>query len=949
MRRRASSFPLYLVLALLFAAPTVHAQQIAPSPAAVQPDTLPLDPAVRAGTLANGMRYYIRENSRPEERAELRLVVNAGSVLETEDQRGLAHFVEHMAFNGTARFEKQAIIDYLESIGMRFGADLNAYTSFDETVYMLTVPTDSGDFLRQGFRILADWASAVTLDTAEVRKERGVVIEEWRLGQGSAERMRQQIFPVLFAGSMYGERLPIGTRESLESFDPGALRAYYESWYRPDLMAVIAVGGFDADAVESVLRAELGAVPAATNAAARPEHGLTAPDTTRVVVARDVEATNTRVEVYWLRPARDPNSVSAFRESLVTSLYNGMLNARFSELTQAADPPFVGAASQAGSFVRAADAYVLAAVVPDAGVLRGLDALLTEATRVARHGFTGTELERAQANLLRGYELAYAEREKTNSATYAAEYARHFLEDEPAPGIAWEFEQAQRLLPSITLADVNAVAAEWLSRAGRTIVVQMPQKDGLDGPTAQELRAVDARVAESTITAWSDDAVGEPLLPAPPEPGRVVATRSLDDIGVTEWTLANGIRVLVKPTDFRDDEILFAGVSAGGTSLATTDVLLSASLAAPTVQTMGFGAFSATQLQKALAGRAVSVSPAIGTTTEEIHGAAAPSDVETALQLVHLAFTAPRVDSTAFASLRDRTQAVLVNQAASPQAAFSDTLSATMTQNHPRNLRVDTATIRQWSLDEGLEFYRGRFADADDFAFTFVGTIDTASLRPLVERYLGSLPAQPGTEQVIDHGVRPPEGVVEKVVRKGLEPQAMTRIVFTGPFEFDERNRHLLRSLADVLEIRLRDELREERGGTYGVSVGAGYAHAPWQNYSVTLAFGAAPDSLDALAAAALAEIARLQEQPPSAETVQHVQEIQRRELEQGLRQNGYWLANLSGRQLTGEAPISPERQRALIDALTPDAISEAARRYLSLQRYVRVSLLPEADGQAGP
>ncbi|MHB1170351.1 MAG: M16 family metallopeptidase [Longimicrobiales bacterium] len=936
MRPAASRLLFPALLALLPSA------VLGQGPAAAPSDTLPLDPAVRTGVLPNGMHYYIRENSRPEERAELRLVVNAGSVLETEEQRGLAHFVEHMAFNGTDRFEKQAIIDYLESIGMRFGADLNAYTSFDETVYMLTVPTDSGDFLQNGFRILADWAHAVTMDTTEVRKERGVVIEEWRLGQGSAERMREQIFPVLFAGSKYGERLPIGTRENLTSFDPAELTAFYDAWYRPDLMAVIAVGDFDADSVEALVHAELGGIPAAPGAADRPSHALTAPDTTRVVVARDVEATNTRVEVYWLRPARDDNRIGAFRENLVTSLYNAMLNARFSELAQTADPPFIGAASQTGSFVRAADAYVLAALVPDTGVVRGLEALLTEAVRVARHGFTETELERARANLLRGYELAYAEREKTNSATYANEYANHFLENVPAPGIAWEYEQVQSILPAITLGDVNAVAGEWLSQPGRTIVVQMPEKEGLEPPTAAELLAIEERVSAASIAGYSDDAVSEPLLPVLPEPGRVVTTRTLDGIDVTEWTLSNGIRVLVKPTDFRDDEILFVGVSPGGTSHAPTDALITASLATPAVQTMGFGSFSATQLQKALAGKAVGVAPGIGSTSEEIRGAASPADLETALQLVHLAFTAPRVDSTAFESLRDRMRAVLANQAASPQAAFGDTLAAVMTQNHPRNVRIDTTTIDAWSLEGSIDFYRERFADGDDFAFTFVGTIDTTTLRPLVERYIGSLPTLPGREQPVDHGVRPPDGVVEKVVRRGLEPQAMTRIIFTGPFVYDVRNRHLLRSLADVLEIRLRDELREERGGTYGVSVGAGYSRTPWENYSVTLGFGAAPDSLDALASAALAEIEKLQNEPPALESVQHVQEIQRRELEQGLRQNSYWLANLSGRLLTGEPPISPALQRELIDALTPEAIREAARQYLSMQRYVRVSLFPE-------
>ncbi|MGH7443311.1 MAG: M16 family metallopeptidase, partial [Longimicrobiales bacterium] len=537
MRRCSLPFlALALVSALVVAPRAVAAQQselLAP---------LPVDSAVRTGTLDNGMHYYVRENHRPQERAELRLVVDAGSVLENDAQRGLAHFVEHMAFNGTANFEKQAIVDYLESIGMRFGADLNAYTSFDETVYMLTVPTDSAAYLEQGFRILGDWAHAVSFDTTEVRKERGVVIEEWRLGQGAGERIRAQIFPVLFGGSRYAERLPIGTRESIASFDYDDLVAFYETWYRPELMAVVAVGDFDADRVEALIREHIGAVPAAPLAQPRETYTVPPTDSTRIVIARDVEATNTVVEVYWLQPARVEGTVGAYRASLIEALYNSMLNARFAELAQAADPPFVGAASQGGSFIRAHEAYTLAALVADTGVVQGLDALLTEATRVARHGFTATELERARANLLRGYEQAFAERDKTNSASYANEYTSLFLEGVPSPGIAYEYELVQRLLPDITLDETNRVAGTWLGERGRTIVVQMPQQDDLTPPTADELRAVAARVDARDIAPYTDDVAGDVLLPTLPTPGRVVSTDSIVNIDVVEWTLSNGVR-----------------------------------------------------------------------------------------------------------------------------------------------------------------------------------------------------------------------------------------------------------------------------------------------------------------------------------------------------------------------------------------------------------------------
>ncbi len=917
----------------LSAAPQAHAQDV----------RLPVDGRVRTGTLANGLQYYVRENSLPANRAELRLAVNVGSIVEDDTQRGLAHFVEHMAFNGTRNFPKAELVNYLESIGMRFGSHLNAYTSFDETVYMLTVPTDTSAYLEQGFRILGDWAHAVSFDTTEVRKERGVVIEEWRLGQGAGERMRAQIFPVLFGGSRYAERLPIGTRESLESFAYDDLLAFYRTWYRPDLMAIVAVGDFDADGVEALIRKHIGAVPAVPPGEVRSTYTVPPADSTRVVIARDAEATNTIVEVYRLQPAREGGSAEAYRAGLIESLYNAMLNARFAELAQTAAPPFIGAASQAGGIVRPHDAYVLAALVADTGVVRGLDALLTEATRVARHGFTATELDRAKADLLRAYEQAFAERDKTNSASYANEYTSHFLEGEPSPGIAYEYELVQRMLPAVTVAEVNRVAGTWLDEPGRTIVVQMPERTALEAPSAAALREVAARVEARDIAAYTDDVGAEELLATLPAPGRVVDTRTLDRIDVVEWTLSNGVRVLVKSTDFKDDQILFRAVSPGGTSLAPLDDLVSASFATAAVQTMGVGTLSATQLQKALAGTAASATPFIGETSEGIQGAASPRDLEKALQLAHLYFTAPRIDSIAFGSIRERLHAALANQKASPQSAFQDTLALTMTQHHPRTLIVDTTMLADWSLDTSLDFYRDRFADADDFSFTFVGNIDLATLQPLVERYLGSLPPRDGDEAPRDHGVRPPERVVEKVVHKGVEPQARTQIAFTGPFDFTAVNRHLLRTLGDVLEIRLRDELREELGGTYGVSIGTDYAHAPWEHYGLVLQFGAAPESIDTLAVAALAEIRRLQQEGPSAELLARVQEMQRRELEESLRQNAYWLTNLSARTLTGEPPISPERQRALIDQLSVQSVQEAARVYLPLERYVRVSLLPAA------
>jgi len=925
------------ILLLLLAGPwaaAARAQQGA--------ERLGMDPAVTMGTLDNGLRYYVRANGRPDKRAELMLVVNAGSVLEDEDQRGLAHFVEHMAFNGTAGFEKQALVNYLESMGMQFGADLNAYTGFDETVYMLTVPTDTGSALATGIRILEEWAHRVTFDSTEVEKERGVVIEEWRLGQGAEARLRDKVFPVLLRGSRYAERLPIGSRESLQAFDPAALRRFYREWYRPELMAVIAIGDFDAGRVEALIRERFGGIARPEPARARTEYPVADHEEMRVAVATDPEATSTTIEVYFKQPLGETGTVAAYRRSLAARLFNSMLNARLGELARLPNPPFIGASSGYGSLLRTKAAWVVGGAVREGEVLRGLDAVLSEAERVSRHGFTESELQRQKANVQRAYEVALAERDKTESAVYANEYVRHFLEGEASPGIEAEFELLRRLLPDIGLDEVEALSGEWMTERNRVVVVQGPQKEGVTTPAEAEIVATFAAVRARDLAAYQDVVTEAPLVADPPAPGRVTAESRDSALGLFDWRLSNGLRVLLRPTDFKNDEVLVRGFSPGGLSLVSDADFMSGGFAALLVSASGLGDRDATQMQKALAGRAVSVRPSLDELTESISGSASPRDLETLFQLIYLNMTAPRNDSAAFTSLMARMRGLLANRAASPEGAFQDTLAVTLAQHHPRARPITEAVLEEIGRDRAHAIYRDRFADAGDFTFVVVGSFQPDSIRPLLLRYLGGLPATGRTETWRDSGMEPPAGVVEKVVRRGVEPKAQTAIVFTGALEaWDRPTAQRLASLGSVLEIRLREVLREDLGGTYGVSVGQTASRFPEPRYAVTLTFGAAPERIDSLVTVVFSEIERLKAEGPDSATLAKVQEAQRRDHETRLRENGYWLGEIASALLAGEPPGAFLEYPALVEALTPAAIAETAR-LLDRTRYVRVTLLPQ-------
>ena len=926
-------------IGLILATNVVAAQGSRTAP---PPDRIPIDRAVTVGKLANGLRYYIRKNTRPEKRAELRLVVNVGSILEDPNQLGLAHFVEHMAFNGTTNFKKQALVDYIEGIGMRFGADLNASTSFDETIYQLVVPTDSAHLLAKGLQILEEWAHRIAFDTTEIRKERGVVIEEWRLGQGAQSRMLRKQFPVLFHGSRYADRLPIGTKESLETFAPAALKAFYRDWYRPDLMAVIAVGDFDPAVVEQTIRARFGKLVNPARSRPRPQYSVPSRDSTRVAIATDPEASGTSISVYYLRGSRPLGTVSAYRRQLVGQLYGQMLNQRLFELTQKANPPFIGAGGGTGSLVRNIDVFNLGASVADTGALRGMEAVLTEVHRVERHGFTATELDRASQEFVRGYEQAFAEREKTESANFVEEYIQHFLTAAPSPGIAYEFGMVKRIVPTILLSEVNNAAQSWLQLKDRVLLLNAPEKPTAKIPSAADLLTVFDQVKQTDVAAYQDSVSSAPLVALPLSPKPVAAERFDSALGVTYLTLENGASVILKPTTFKADEVLLSAFSPGGNSVEPDSLFRASVFATQLVGIGGLADFPLVELQKKLAGKAISLFPYIGSFQEGVRGQASPKDLETLFQLLYLNFTAPRRDPEAVQAFKDNVKAAIANRGSSPAVAFRDTLSVTMAQHHPRSQPITSAMIDSMDVDKSLVVYRDRFGDASDFTFVVVGSFTVDGIKPLIARYLANLPATRRAETWKDPGIRTPRGVVELEVHRGIEPKSQTELVFSGPFPFSRGERFVLRSVADILEIKLREQLREELGGTYSVSVSASPTKIPREEYTVSISFGSAPDRVNQLLKAVFAEIDSLATSGPGEKEIAKVKEALIRARETDLKENGYWLGQLAQIEQTGDDPKTILDGTDLLALLTADRLKAAAARYLDRSNVVRVTLLPE-------
>ncbi len=943
--RRGPQMMLLLVAGLAAATlPVAHGQVASNAAQSVSlSQAIPVDPAITVGSLSNGLRYYVRANKKPEKRAELRLVVKAGSILEDDDQRGLAHFAEHMAFNGTRNFPKHEVVSFLESLGMRFGADINAYTSFDETVYTLTIPTDKPETMDRALLILEDWAQSITFDPVEIDKERGVVLEEWRVRRGAGARMQDKVFPIWLKGSRYPDRLPIGTPEVLKTFAPDRLKKFYTDWYRPDLMAVVAVGDFDKTATEGLIKTHFSRLKSPAAPRARPIYDIPDQPGTRYVLMSDKEMTTTSVQISTLLPARPQGTVGVYRQEMIDRLFSAMLSARLSEISQKADAPFIQAFTGRSIFLaRTKESTGLNALVKEDGTERGLEALLAEVERASRFGFTATELDRQKQATLRSYERIVAEKETRESQSRASEYIRNFLESESLPTADYEFALHQRFLPEVTLAEVNKLPAEWFPDRNRIVIAFGPDKSGLVMPDEAKLAAIVKAAPGKDLKPYEDTAAATTLLDPIAATGTIARTSTKEAVGITEWDLSNGVKVVLKPTNFKDDEILFRATSPGGTSLATDKDYIPASTATQVIAAGGLGKFSVVDLRRVLTGKIAGATPFIGELDEGLNGSSSRKDLETLFQLIYMRFTQPRADATAFAVQQTQMKAQIANQTAVPEFAFRETLSTTLYQNHIRRRFPSPATLDQWNLAASEAFYKERFADASDFTFVFVGSFDLATMKPLVEKYLGTLPSIKRKETWKDVGVRTATGVIDKKVEKGIEPKSQAAIVFSGPFVYDQAQRVAIRAMADILRTRLLDTIREDLGGTYSISATPNYQKIPNPEYMISIQFGCDPARAESLVARVLQEIDQFKANGPTDKQVNDEREALLRDFETNAKQNGYLLTQLVVKYQFAEDPAGVWDVPNYYKKVDAAMIQQAARTYLDGKNRLTVVLFPE-------
>jgi zinc protease len=907
---------------------------------------MPVDPEVTVGTLSNGLRYYVRANAKPPKRAELRLVVKAGSVLEDDDQRGLAHFVEHMEFEGTRRFPRQGVIQFLSSLGLGIGPDANAATSYDDTQYTLRVPTDVPGTLDRALMVLEDWAQSATFDESAIEHERGIVLSEWRMRLGAGERTQDKIRRVQLEGSRYADRTPIGTPEVIQKATRDQLLRFYRDWYRPDLMAVIVVGDIDRDQVVGMIKQRFSSLTVPIGAKPRPAYDVPDKATTRFAIVTDKEITSTAVAVSDLRPARDQGSVGGYRDIMLDQLFGAMLDARLDELSQRESPPFLRAAANRGLFPtpRTKDEAVLQALVANDGVPRGLDALLTELQRVIRFGFTEGELSRAKEDMMRNYERVVTESPDRESASRADEYTRNFLQSEALPTIWQELAFHRRFMPGVTLAELNALAHDWFPDQNRVVIVSAPDAPGVVMPDQAQLAKVVSSVAAKKLEPYVDTAAGQALMDAPPSRGTIVKTTTRAEAGITEWKLSNGATVVLKPTTLKEDQILFRAAAPGGTSLASDADFVSARVADDVVPAGGVGKFSSVMLDRLLVGKAVAVSPYIGEISQGMGGGSTPQDLETMFQLIYLRFTQPRADPTVFAALASQAKALLANRTASPDVVFDQTIDAVLSGNHPRRQPETAATVDKWDLAKSLAFYKARFADASNFTFVFVGSFTPETMKPLVETYLASLPATHAGETWRDPGISPPSGVINRTIEKGIAPKSQVAIVFSGPFVYDDAHKLALRAMTMVLESRLFDTIRQELGGTYSIEANPGMQKIPRPEYSVRIEWTSDPEKTASLVQRVFDEIDFVRNIDYSPAQVARIREALLREFERNSQDNRYLLNQIGRKYEEGEAADVaaainlPDR----IAKLTADQIEEAAKTYLNTQNYVKVTLVPE-------
>ncbi|WP_442587670.1 M16 family metallopeptidase [Pedobacter sp. AW31-3R] len=903
---------------------------------------IPLDPSVRTGKLPNGFSYYIRRNNEPEHRVVMYLANKVGSILETEEEQGLSHFLEHMSFNGTEHFPKSELISYLQKSGVRFGADLNAYTSFDETVYQLPLPTEDPEVVKNGLQIMRDWAQGVTLETSEIEKERGVIMEEDRLGKGASERMQKLTLPVILNNSRYASRLPIGTAAVVMNFKPEVIRNYYHTWYRPNLQAIIIVGDIDVAKMEQEVKQKFADLKNPAKEKERVKYTSSLTGKNQFLMVTDKEMTSTVVQILAKHKEKEVKTESDYRASLVRNLFNGMLSNRYMELSRQANPPYLEGGAEIGGIMAGLDAFTLSVAGRPGELENGFKAAWRETRRAQLFGFTKTELERAKLEYLNSMEAIMKEKDKRTSDTYVSAYLSHFLYQWATPGLIKQNEMVGRFIPAITLAEVNAVMKEYIRETDRDIIVMGPEKDKSALPAEATILTWMKEVNNEKIDPFKDEVSNLPLLAHAPVAGKIVKEERNDKAGLTFLTLSNGVNVVLKKTNFKNDQIIFHAFTNGGTSLYSDADYQSAMNAAGIIPSGGVGNYNASQLDKYLSGKQLSVGPYINERTQGFIGSTNAKDMESAFSLLYAYATAPRKDAEIFKGIIANAKAGQVNKDDDPATVFGDTVSSVLGNYHIRRTPVDLEKIEQIDLDRAFAIYKERFANVTGMNFVFVGSIDEVKLKPYLEKYIASLPANGTKETAKDLHIHIPEGVISKTIYKGKEDKATVYLVFSGKFDYDFESDLKMQALKEALEIRLLERLREEESGVYTPSADVSTTKLPDGRYSLSISFGCAPANVEKLIASAVDELEKLKKDGPAAENIDKFKAEDLHTMETTMKTNEFWLDYLSG-QLTNEEPLDQiSTYTELIRGITPEGVKEIARKYLTGKNYIRFVHLPE-------
>ena len=915
---------------------------------AQQPQSLPIDSAVRVGKLENGLTYYIRHNEYPKQRAEFHIAQAVGATMEEDHQNGLAHFLEHMAFNGTEHFAGKGIIEYFESIGVNFGGNINAYTSLDETVYRLSeVPTIREGIIDSALLVMHDWACGLLLLEEEIDNERGVIREEWRTGAQANRRMWKAINPLKYPGSQYAKRDVIGDTAVINNFTYDALRDYYKKWYGPDNQAIIVVGDIDVDKVEQKIKDLWADVPARMNRGERPLYSVDDNVEPIVAIVRDKEAQYTRIEMEFKKPQLPKEfrgTDMAYVQNLAIELVCDMFNNRLSELSMKPEATFVGAGSYYGELVKLKDAFVAVYLAKQDQEVAAYKDLLTQLEKMRRYGFTNAELDRVKKEILSAYEKSYNERNTVRNIRYAQDYIRHYLDAEPIPGIAWEYEIIQQILPALNVEMLNQIAQNLVTDENLIISFQAPEDNNVVLPTEEEAIALLAAVKNEEIEAPVEEAIRENLVETAPKAGKIKKTAYNETLGTTEWTLSNGMRVVVKPTTFKQDEIYFHAFSQGGRSLVATADLPSAALATDVVELAGLADMSATDLQKALTGKRVSVGPSISAYSESMDGSSTVKDLETMLQLNYLYFTSPRRDEESFQTLMSILESQLANRDKNPKVAWSDSVQMMASNNSERTIILNKELLAKVSLDKALEIYKARFANPADFTFIFVGNVDPKdkAFQAQVCTWLGGLKTSKKLEKAADDKVRVAMGTQKNYFTREMETKtASNRIQYTSyNMPYTLANAMNMEMIGRILSTRYLESIREREGGSYGVGCGGWMNHQPVASAQLVMQFDTDPEKQEKLMNIIHEEVMTIVENGPLATDLQKEKESLLKDFEEDLEKNGYWEEILTNYYKDGINYITD--YKAAVEAITAETVQATLKQLVESGNVFEVVMLPQ-------